>query len=74
MKGNTLFVIFNDESKNILKSYHKKKLITIGWDYEWIINGEQSILDEIASKLKETHNWSSFHTIVDGKIIWHGEI
>lgn len=71
MKGNTLYVIFCDGTKNILQPYHDKGLITVGWDYEWIVNGDQVILDKISTTLKETFNGYIFHTIEDGKIVWH---
>ena len=71
MKGNTLYVIFDNKSREILQSYLTSGLITVGWDYEWIVNGDQEVLDKIASELKNSHNWSSFHTIEDNKIVWH---
>ena len=71
MKGNTLYVTFHDKSKEILQPYLDEGLITVGWDYEWIINGDQEVLDEIASKLKKAFNWSSFHIIENNKIVWY---
>ena len=71
MKGNTLYVGFDNKAKEILQSYNKRGLIKIGWDYEWIVNGPQEILDTVAAELKEKIPWTSFHTIEGNKIVWH---
>ncbi len=71
MKGNTLFVRFDDIAHKILQSHLKLGLISVGWDHEWIVNGPQEILDAVAAELKEKIPWTSFHTVEDNKRVWH---